>query len=197
FNLGSFGPFMAPFKKGVEGKGIAFGFDSDCAIGLVEGRAFHAQLVGYGFRGEPEVDTLYLAGYEDVEVFVLACFGAHGSFPDWQKYMQIITSTNPLALQQSNNPIEPVTDPDLVGGVADAAVQRLAARVELIAVAQSDAREVELRHAGQLPVAAGVEPDAEHTLHEEQRRGLRLRPQALRVRHQHTRAELEVRTQVE
>src|SRR3546814_1820316 len=58
FHYSPFRPLVAPFQKSFEGKGVTFGFDGDCAVGLVEGRTFYAQLVGNGFGGEPEVDAL-------------------------------------------------------------------------------------------------------------------------------------------
>src|SRR5690606_19966819 len=168
--------------------------------------------------GKPEIYALYLARYDDVEVFSVSCGAIHILSLMGQKYMQIRTSSTPEGLinsiggkhvinnqdnriyrlsQQLHYSVKPVAQPDFVGGVADAPVERFAARVELVAVAQPDAREVELRHAGQLTGAAGVEPDAEHPFHEEQRRGFGLRPEALRIGHQHRWPELEVGPQVE
>src|SRR5690606_10028542 len=80
-----------------------------------------------------------------------------------------------------------------MGGVADPPVQRLAARVELVTVAQTETPEVELRHPRKLAVASYVCPDAEHFFDEDEGRGLRLWPQVLRIRHQHARTEVEVR----
>src|SRR5690606_4254919 len=93
--------------------------------------------------------------------------------------------------------IKPVAQSDFVGVVADATAHDLIARTELVAVAQPYPTEVELRHPRHTAVAAHVEAHTEYPLHEEHCRGLRLRTQALRIRHQYARTELEVRTQIE
>lgn len=95
--------------------------------------------------------------------------------------------------QQSHLPAEAVLQSDLMRGVADPPVQRLILRVELVAVTQSDTPEVEPCHARHLSVAPYVRTDAEHFPDEYQRRYLRLRPQALRVRYQQCRTNAEVR----
>lgn len=68
--------------------------------------------------------------------------------------------------------------------VVNAAVQRLVARIELVAVAEPKRREVELCHCREIAVATDIHPHAERTLNEHQRRNLCLRTQALRISHQ-------------
>src|SRR5690606_15476058 len=97
--------------------------------------------------------------------------------------MQANPTASRSMLQQLGHPAEPELNANLVGGIIEAPVQRLAARVKLVAVAQAETPEVELRHPRKLPVTPHICTDAEGPFDKHQRRGFRLWPQAFGIRY--------------
>lgn len=68
--FGMFRALMAPIQKHIQGNSIAFRFNKNAAVGLIQRKAFNTQLVGHRFGGCAVKYALHVTGNGNIEVFI-------------------------------------------------------------------------------------------------------------------------------